>query len=454
VTIPDLAYQGIYPGPNRPAMVLDYSTVFTLNVTDTVDDVPYVAQNQLTVTVVAEPLPPLITSFTGSIDSSATPWQIELAWTAENAKYCILSTEPSNNAPPNGTFEGPLVPPQSVYTLIAVNEQGQQSPPSTLSLGWALAGAWPGSSSNLIDLAFSSDGSRLYVANNNQVAVFAPTDNVNSPLTNTGLAISTDLIYTSVAVSKDGLLYVASASFDSNGNQTAAQIQVFDASALSQIGSGVSLASTANVINMAVWTGSEGSYLFAADTINSNMPVFTITGSSRDPLQAFGSPYGFATLMGVRTSPDGTQIYVLTGFTIDSYQPTGNATSQLQYVASYPLGDQVQRGFGVAPGRNYPAAQYDNQSQVTVFDTGSMAIGSPSASIGGQVGGIAIAPDGSRVYVGMFGSVNNGIIRARSCPAGSAAELRCRRPMQRSAPPASLRDAKLGRPRISKKVRN
>jgi hypothetical protein len=49
---------------------------------------------------------------------------------------------------------------------------------------------------------------------------------------------------------------------------------------------------------------------------------------------------------------------------------------------------------------------------VTVFDTGSMAIGSPSASIGGQVGGIAIAPDGSRVYVGMFGSVNNGIIRA------------------------------------------
>jgi DNA-binding beta-propeller fold protein YncE len=145
---------------------------------------------------------------------------------------------------------------------------------------------------------------------------------------------------------------------------------------------------------------------------------------------------------------------VLTGFTIDSYQPTGNATSQLQYVASYPLGDQVQRGFGVAPGRNYPAAQYDNQSQVTVFDTGSMAIGSPSASIGGQVGGIAIAPDGSRVYVGMFGSVNNGIIRARSCPAGSAAELRCRRPMQRSAPPASLRDAKLGRPRISKKVRN
>jgi hypothetical protein len=94
---------------------------------------------------------------------------------AENAKYCILSTEPSNNAPPNGTFEGPLVPPQSVYTLIAVNEQGQQSPPQTLTLGWALAGDWPGSSSNLIDLAFSSDGSRLYVANNNQVAVFAPT---------------------------------------------------------------------------------------------------------------------------------------------------------------------------------------------------------------------------------------------------------------------------------------
>jgi hypothetical protein len=43
---------------------------------------------------------------------------------------------------------------------------------------------------------------------------------------------------------------------------------------------------------------------------------------------------------------------------------------------------------------------------VTIFDAGSMTVRAPSAALGEQeFNGIAIAPDGSRVY---FGTLNTG----------------------------------------------
>jgi hypothetical protein len=190
---------------------------------------------------------------------------------------------------------------------------------------------------------------------------------------------------------------------------------------------------------MAVWTGGNGSYLFVADVASSNIVVFTITGTSSNPLQAFGSPLSIPNLLGLRMSADATQLYVLsapkrrpllhadgsplpvpdrlgpsvilpdttqlqapTVSTIEVYQPTGNATNPLKHVASYALGNQFVQGFGVAPGLKYPATVLYRQGQVTFFDAGSMTLWAPSAPLGFEdpVISIAVAPDGSRAYVG------------------------------------------------------
>jgi hypothetical protein len=205
---------------------------------------------------------------------------------------------------------------------------------------------------------------------------------------------------------------------------------------------------------MAVWTGGNASYLFVvafpALLAHSQILVFTITSDSSNPLKAFGSPLSIPNVAGLRISPDATQLYLLTtrfddssnplqafgsplsnpnrrglrispgatqlhaaaGSTIDVYQPTGDAANPLHYIASHALGTQVVLGFGVVPGLKYPAALFDEQGQVTIFDAGSMTVGAPSAAFGPQgFKGIAIAPDGSRVYFGT-GQSGDAIINA------------------------------------------
>jgi DNA-binding beta-propeller fold protein YncE len=400
---------GTYP-PLGQSLTPAVTTKFTLDVQQTINGQNYEWQFQQWVTVGTPQ--PQITSFSGSVDKTTSPWQLLFSWTTEYVGtdgyggQCFLSNNTGAPLNPAGTdYPVAISPPQSVYALNAVNDAGQVA--SSLDLTWARAGSWQGSATNPIDLAFAPDGSRLYVANNLQVAVFTPSSNVNTPLNTTKLAITGDggTIYTAVAVSADGSTVYVAANDYSNGETPTIQIQTFSASNLTQTGSGASISdTTATITNMAVWTGSGASYLFAADTYNSKMLVFTITGNSSNPLQAFGSPVEITGLGAVRTSPDGTQIYLTTGFTVDVYTPTGNADNPLSYVDSYAVGGNTMQGFGVAAGLGYPVAVYDNMGQVTMLDTVARTVSPSPATISGQIGSVAVSPDGTRVYAGMFDS--------------------------------------------------
>jgi hypothetical protein len=405
VTIPAKGQKPLSNQEQYPPLTPANSTTYTLYVQETISGWNYAWQLSQPVTVIQPQ--PLITSFTGSLDESTS--QLTFNWTTEHVQngHCTLSAVAVELNPNGSNYKIPLTPLQGVYTLIAVADAGE-SRPSRLGVTWMLGGNWQGSTSNPpnpIDLVLSPDNTRLYVANNSQVSVFTPTGEVNAPLQTSSLAITTKdvtTIYTAVTVSADGsMLYVAAAA----GNPPAFQIQAFSTSNLSsQIGSGASIAGSVWITNLAVWSGSAGSYLFAVDDSNFNLLVFTITGNDSNPLQAFGSPLGISGLSGVRTSPDGTSLYVLTGNAIGVYTPTGDSTKPLKHVTTYQLGNTMAiQGFGVAAGIGYPVALYSNQSQVVMFDAGGRTVG-PPVTISGTTGSVAVSPDGMRVYAGMSDS--------------------------------------------------
>jgi DNA-binding beta-propeller fold protein YncE len=49
-------------------------------------------------------------------------------------------------------------------------------------------------------------------------------------------------------------------------------------------------------------------------------------------------------------------------------------------------------------------AVFNNVGQVAMLDTVARTISPFSVTISGQIGGIAVSPDGTRVYAGMFDS--------------------------------------------------
>jgi hypothetical protein len=59
----------------------------------------------------------------------------------------------------------------------------------------------------------------------------------------------------------------------------------------------------------------------------------------------------------------------------------------------------------ITPGVTYPAVLINSSTELTIFDAGSMAIG-PSTTFNGTINGVAVAPDGSRIYVGLPYSSN------------------------------------------------
>jgi DNA-binding beta-propeller fold protein YncE len=185
---------------------------FTLNVAETIGGQSYQSQSQRVVTVGV--LPPSVTCFDGSISKIAGKLQLTLKWAAYNAAYCTLTVEPDTEFTHCGNREWPLASPQGTYTLTAVGSYGATAV-SYLALSWALAGGWssPSQASTVPnDMVLSPDGSRLYVANLQELSVLTPTADDNSPLQQTKtIAIDqANLQYASVAVSADGSrLYAA-----------------------------------------------------------------------------------------------------------------------------------------------------------------------------------------------------------------------------------------------------
>jgi hypothetical protein len=407
VNLTDLNNQGTYPGDQSLKPTL--TTNFSLNLQQTINGQLFTWQLQKTVTV--GDAQPQITSFTGVPNTTTSPRTINLSWTSVHTTYCELNvtpgTQPSNY---NNFTAGPAVE-YSLTGVLVLQDGTQLTDQQNRSLLWAPAGSLPGNAEGLeygdVCLVMAPDNSRLYMADG-AVWVLTPNDDDSNPVqqsTNLYIAAN-ERQYTWVTVSPDqtgSLLYVAVQIYQ--GRNYTTEIQVFSASSLTQIGAGAPLPGTANVIGLAICTGSSGSYLVAAMSANpgdsASVHVFSITGDSSTPLQAFGAPLNINNLYALGTSPDGTRLLVLTSdsggtASLMAYEPTGNTGNPLgggtmQFVPNGSI------DFAVAPAPTQMAAALNAQGQVTPFQIGSTTNGASSAPINNLVA-VVMAPDGSRIY--------------------------------------------------------
>lgn len=133
---PALANSGKYPASGESGLGLMQTTVFTLNVSQTVSGTAYSAEQQLTVTVIADPA---IVSFTATqLQPAADPASgqlaavVELTWALDNADRFELTEQVGNAEPetlgvPTGSTRYKVYPryATTTYSLTAYN--GAQS---------------------------------------------------------------------------------------------------------------------------------------------------------------------------------------------------------------------------------------------------------------------------------------------------------------------------------------
>lgn len=412
---PALASQGSYPGQEDPPLVLDQSVVFTLNVDEAIDSQPYHAQVQQTV-IVARPAP-TITTFSGKIAMVNGVRMLTFQWATENADHCILSTDPSveqTPASPANGYQIKLSPPQPTYTLTAVNESGQNS--ATLNLTWVLAGTYMTGVPNApqMDMAISSDGSRLYLGDGTVIQSLEPTTDDNNPLTPAAGEINLPdylnwAYVISVAVSHDGTMLYSAYYLDRQQN-----FQVYTVSTLQPFGSAVPTPHMDIDLAAKIVLSPDSSLLYTLFQGGNSIVVFNVTFDPSNPLNAAGSLNLSTSPVSAAMSPDGSHLYVVDGSAlVQGLLPTGGGSTanslkpDTQYTLQLASGEGAT-GIGIAPGISYPAAVCTNANNVYVVNTNGMQVVGSPVKLWATPASVAVAPDGCCIYVSIIedGSVS------------------------------------------------
>jgi YVTN family beta-propeller protein len=131
---PALGSIGAWPGPSDPPLLLTQTTVFTLTVTQTINNVPVTLTSRQTVTVAIPP--PVIISFTatpGSIlyNDSGTPATVTLAWTGANISSLILAGQTFTGAEATNGSTVLTITGSTWLTATAYSMPGSGYPPAT-----------------------------------------------------------------------------------------------------------------------------------------------------------------------------------------------------------------------------------------------------------------------------------------------------------------------------------
>ena len=168
ITIPapgqsSLGSNGTYPGDNQPPLTLDQTTVFTLTVSQTIDNNNYQVNLQQTVTV-NQPAPEII-SFTGQIDYSQTPPALNLTWQTTGADY-VAGSWTANTMDDNPSSPVVIQPPflQS-YTITAKSSNVNATPSKTIQLTWGVVANNIAVGDQPTGLAVSPNNQSVFVAN-------------------------------------------------------------------------------------------------------------------------------------------------------------------------------------------------------------------------------------------------------------------------------------------------
>jgi hypothetical protein len=324
---PALSNNGQYPATFDPPLQLTSDTVFYLNVVETIDNLLYKAQQQITATI--EVPVPVITSFTGELimakDSTSNPLCLVLKWDTQNADTCTITDDPhpvSNTSTDGsyqiiGTVDKPLL---MKYTLTAGNAAATVHSGIALQSELILKTATPGATGDTYHITCLPDGSRVYAtwesiqgfnyalyvldSTLNLITTVPFSDGVYNP---TGLACSPDcssifmcdFLGNVLKFNTTTLQQVGSARVGNNGwgiaishdgsrlymVQQNSSLLVIDAATLSVLGS----APLPNVVwGTSIACSPDGLRLYVADTSNNCVWAFEPPSDPNRPLISVG----------------------------------------------------------------------------------------------------------------------------------------------------------------------
>jgi hypothetical protein len=148
---PPLGSEGQYPAQSDPPLVLDQTTIFTINVDETISGQQYHAQEQKTASVQV-PAPTISFSANPSILNANNPSSVQLEWTTSNASE--ISIENVGNYTGSQVVSGntnvspAVTPPVSNFTYFATayGLTGYSGPPAlaqaNVEFMWSAASSW------------------------------------------------------------------------------------------------------------------------------------------------------------------------------------------------------------------------------------------------------------------------------------------------------------------------
>jgi DNA-binding beta-propeller fold protein YncE len=394
---PALGNNGQYPSGGNPPLTLERTTVFTLDVTDTVEGQLYQAQLQKTVTV--DRPPPVITLFMGELRLSGTSVVLTLDWETTGADTCRLSGDPHplNTSSPDGgyrispTAASPLL---NLYTLTAHNASGQVT--SQIALEWGTLAATAPVGILPTGVAASPDNTRI-VAAGASTGAMPSTLTVLDPLTLEPIAKPNELSYRpySLAYSRDASkIYVGAEDgnvyvFDVFSRQT--ESQVFPVGSIVQ---GIAVSPDGARIYASAWNPG-AIYVFDANTqAPIGQPIRLPTmGNPKLPVSPLAG--------GIAISPDNSQLFVFfyyLGFNqsvVNVYKPTTDPKNPLLLIGSL-----INAGGSVAvsPDGNLVFVLQSNNTIQTFDPVTLQPVGKPFPLAYGP-NAISPSPDGSRIYL-------------------------------------------------------
>lgn len=406
---PPLGNQGQYPAQGAPPLTLTQTTVFTLQVEDTISGQTYEAQDQKTVTV---ELPVLtITHFTGFLQQGSGGLEVVLNWQT-NADKCTMSGDshtlnPSSMDNSYKIFPSNQVPLLPQYTLTATNGAGNAT--STLTVIWGIANSIGIDSPT--GVALSPDNTKVYVAMNNAGTVVelqaANLQQVGSPV---GVGVHPE----PVVISQDGTrLYVS--------NDVSYSVSALDAttSPPTKLGQDAKVGPEPMYLTITP----DGKHLFASNVDNGTVSVLATSTDPNNPLSvvttiSLGVSGGMAT--GIAVSPDGSRVYAgAVGQNVTTSVITVIDAVKFSIIGQSPALGDAPVAIAVTPDSSHVLAAVGQNGinlSVMVFKVTTdpsnplQLVGSFPNPGGNSPQGLALSPDGSCMYLVTEDNNLNGIV--------------------------------------------
>jgi len=372
---PPLANRGQYPGTSGPPLTLSATTIFTLNVSQRIDNEELEDQTYVPVTVA--PAPVEIETFHGSVAVDGSQLRLKLDWITESDQVSITNV-PGIQKPSDSLIirPSPGETLASTYTLEA--RKGDAAATSTISILWtgyksALVAQLP------VSCAILPDGSRLFSTNRAglDISVLNPVTlaKISGPPFRSGRSWS-------IVASPDSTrVYVAFGS----AIAPADHLDGYDSQNFRPV-SGSAAKVPSFISRIAVTPDNRRIYVSGTEGV-------LVYDSNIKPVQSISGVGNTGSGGGIAFAPDGSRAFVTMGHDAVSVIDT----ARLRQETTLGVGTRPD-GVAVTPGGHLYVCNSGSDS-VSVFDavTLQQLPGSPIAVAGGPMR-VAPSPDGKLIF--------------------------------------------------------